>query len=234
MRNKAPDIRILTIRDQKVVLDSELARIYGVPTRTLNQALRRNKKRFPRDFAFQLSGGEYEAMRSQIVIASSVAQDIRSQVVTASVARSMRSQTATTSRRNVRYRPWVFTEHGALQAANILRSDRAIAMSIYVIRAFIEQREKLAANVAILKRLAEIDKTLLEHDTALRDIYQKLLPLLAPPPEPRRRQIGFHIASRVALPPVQQPRITRMTLIRETDATNESEDLSFVRQKLSP
>ena len=195
MRNKAPDIRILTIRDQKVVLDSELARIYGVPTRTLNQALRRNKKRFPRDFAFQLSGGEYEAMRSQIVIASSVAQDIRSQVVTASVARSMRSQTATTSRRNVRYRPWVFTEHGALQAANILRSDRAIAMSIYVIRAFIEQREKLAVNVAILKRLAEIDKTLLEPDTALRDIYQKLLPLLAPPPEPRRRQIGFHIAS---------------------------------------
>jgi len=195
MRNKAPDIRILTIRDQKVVLDSELARIYGVPTRTLNQALRRNKKRFPRDFAFQLSGGEYEAIRSQIVIASSVAQDIRSQVVTASVARSIRSQTATTSRRNVRYRPWVFTEHGALQAANILRSDRAIAMSIYVIRAFIEQREKLAVNVAILKRLAEIDKTLLEHDTALRDIYQKLLPLLAPPPEPRRRQIGFHIAS---------------------------------------
>jgi len=129
MRNKAPDIRILTIRDQKVVLDSELARIYGVPTRTLNQALRRNKKRFPRDFAFQLSGGEYEGMRSQIVIASSVAQDIRSQVVTASVARSMRSQTATTSRRNVRYRPWVFTEHGALQAANILRSDRAIAMN---------------------------------------------------------------------------------------------------------
>ena len=68
-------------------------------------------------------------------------------------------------------------------------------MSVYVIRAFIEQREKLAANAAILKRLAEIDKTLLEHDTALREIYQKLLPLLAPPPEPPRRQIGFHAAS---------------------------------------
>jgi hypothetical protein len=68
-------------------------------------------------------------------------------------------------------------------------------MSVYVIRAFIEQREKLAANAAILKRLAEIDKTLLKHDTALRDIYQKLLPLLAPPPEPPRRQIGFHAAS---------------------------------------
>jgi hypothetical protein len=82
----------------------------------------------------------------------------------------MRSQTATGSKRNIRCRPWVFTEHGALQAANILRSDRAIAMSVYVIRAFIE-RERLATNAAILKRLAEIDKTLLEHDTVLRDIY---------------------------------------------------------------
>jgi hypothetical protein len=89
----------------------------------------------------------------------------------------------------------VFTEHGALQAANILRSDRAIAMSVYVIRAFIEQREMLAANAAILKRLAEIDKTLLEHDTALREIYQKLVPLLSPPPEPQRKRIGFNAAS---------------------------------------
>jgi hypothetical protein len=107
----------------------------------------------------------------------------------------MRSQFATASQRNIRYRPWAFTEHGALQAANVLRTDRAIAMSVYVIRAFIEQREKLAANAAILKRLAEIDKTLLKHDAALREIYQKLLPLLAPPPEPPRRQIGFHSAS---------------------------------------
>ena len=91
--------------------------------------------------------------------------------------------------------PWVFTEHGALQAANILRSDRAIAMSVYVIRAFIEQRERLAANAAILKRLAEIDKTLLEHDTVLRDIYQKLLPLLVPSPDTPRRQIGFSATS---------------------------------------
>lgn len=70
MKEKAPDIRILTVREQKVVLDADLARVYGVPTRTLNQALRRNKNRFPRDFAFQLSGEEYDAMRSQIVIAS--------------------------------------------------------------------------------------------------------------------------------------------------------------------
>jgi ORF6N domain len=84
MQNKDPDIRILTIRDQKVVLDSDLARVYGVPTRTLNQALARNKNRFPRDFAFRLSGEEYEAMRSQIVIASSGPQDFRSQIVTGS------------------------------------------------------------------------------------------------------------------------------------------------------
>jgi ORF6N domain-containing protein len=192
MRNKAPEIRILTIRDQKVVVDSDLARIYGVPTRVLNQALSRNKRRFPLDFAFRLSVEEYEAMRSQIVIASSSAENIRSQVVTGSTGPAKRSQPATASRRNIRYLPWAFTEHGALQAANILRSDRAIAMSVYVIRAFIEQRENLAANAAILKRLAEIDKSLLEHDTALREIYQRLLPLLAPPPEPPRRQIGFH------------------------------------------
>jgi len=107
----------------------------------------------------------------------------------------MRPQFATAYRRNIRYRPWAFTEHGALQAANVLQTDRAISMSVFVIRAFIEQREKLAANAAILKRLAEIDKTLLEHDTALREIYQQLMPLLAPPPEPPRKQIGFHSES---------------------------------------
>jgi hypothetical protein len=111
------------------VLDTDLAGVYGVSTRVLNQAVRRNKRRFPVDFAFRLSSAEYEAMRSQIVIASSGRVDVR-------------SQAATGSKRNIRYRPWVFTEHGALQAANILRSERAIAMSVYVIRAFIEQREK--------------------------------------------------------------------------------------------
>ena len=88
----------------------------------------------------------------------------------------------------------MFTEHGALQAANVLRSKRAVVMSLFMIRAFIKMREQLAANAAILKRLGEIDKILLAHDTALRDLYQKLLPLLAPPPEPAspRRRIGFH------------------------------------------
>ena len=88
--------------------------------------------------------------------------------------------------------PQVFTEHGALMAASVLNSDRAVAMSVYVIRAFVEIREKLAANATILKRLTEIDNTLLIHDASLRDIYKKLMPLLAPPPAAPRRQIGFH------------------------------------------
>ena len=202
MRNNPRNIRILTIREQKVVLDSDLAAVYGVTTKRLNEQFRRNRKRFPGDFAFQLSVEEYVSLRSQSATldeGGSGRELIRSQSATAaSRLRSIGSQTATLKLgrgQHRKYRPWAFTEHGALQVANILRTDRAIAMSIYVIRAFIELREKVATNAAILKRLAEIDKTLLEHDTALREIYQKLLPLLAPPPEPPRRQIGFHGAS---------------------------------------
>jgi ORF6N domain len=184
MKEKSPSIRILTIRNQKVVLDADLAAVYGVTTRRLNEQLRRNRKRFPSDFTFQLTADEFESLRSQIATTS---------LSTSISSSKMWSQIATTSpeRRRKTHRPWAFTEHGALQAANILRSDRAIAMSVYVIRAFVELREKIAANAAILKRLTEIDKTLLQHDTALRDIYRELLPLLAPPPEPPRRQIGF-------------------------------------------
>jgi len=87
--------------------------------------------------------------------------------------------------------PFAFTEHGALMAATVLNSPKAVAMSVYVVRAFIQMREQLAANRQILKRLVEIDKTLLEHDSVLRDIYRKLLPLLQPPPEPPKRRIGF-------------------------------------------
>ena len=205
MRNKTPNIRILTIREQKVVLDSDLAAVYGVTTKRLNEQFRRNRKRFPADFAFQLGVEEYESLRSQVATleeGTSGSESKRSQIATSSKSTGHGeltnwSQIATSSRkhRGKAYRPWAFTEHGALQVANILRSDRAIAMSVYVIRAFIELREKIAANAAILKRLAEIDKTLLEHDTALREIYQKLLPLLTPPPEPPRRQIGFQAAS---------------------------------------
>ena len=121
MKDNASDIRILTIRDQKVVLDSDLARVYSVTTKRLNEQLRRNRKRFPQDFAFQLSVEEYESLRSQFATLDEGTPR----------GETKRSQSATTSRKRRRktHRPWAFTEHGALQAANILRSDRAIAMN---------------------------------------------------------------------------------------------------------
>jgi hypothetical protein len=170
---------IRLIRDQRVILDSDLASLYEVPTKRLNEQFRRNIDRFPEDFAFRLTEQEWAALRSQIA--------------TAGADGGVRSQIATASKRNIRYLPHVFTERGALMAANILNSPRAVAMSVYVIRAFIKIREDLAANAAILKRLAEIDKTLLIHDAALREIYQKLRPLLEPPPQPPRTDIGFHV-----------------------------------------
>lgn len=87
--------------------------------------------------------------------------------------------------------PWVFTEHAAIMAAMILNSPEAITMSVYVVRAFVQMREQIAANASILKRLGEIDRKLLEHDEGLMAIWSKLEPLLAPPPEPKKRQIGF-------------------------------------------
>jgi hypothetical protein len=96
---------------------------------------------------------------------------------------------------NIKHLPYAFTEHGAIMAANVLNSPQAVAMSVFIVRAFVQQREVLAANDTILKRLAEIDKTLLQHNTALRDIYQKLLPLLQPPPDPPKPRIGFRETS---------------------------------------
>ncbi|TAJ91054.1 ORF6N domain-containing protein [bacterium] len=177
---------ILSIRGHRVILDADLARLYGVSTRVLNQGVRRNSHRFPDDFAFQLTATEAANLRSQLLLPKTDAGN-RSQIVTGSQ-----------KHRDPRFRPWAFTEHGALMAANVLRSRRAVQMSVYVIRAFVRLREHIAANQAILKRLAEIDKTLLQHDTALRDIYRKLLPLLQPPPEPKKRKIGFLVKERAA------------------------------------
>jgi hypothetical protein len=159
---------IHTIRGQRVILAADLARLYGVETKRLNEQIRRNLERFPADFMFQLTVDEANAH-----------QNSRSQIATLKQGR------------NIKYRPYAFTEHGAIMAANVLNSPQAVAMSVYVVRAFIQQREVLTANETILKRLAEIDKTLLQHNAALRDIYQKLLPLLQPPPETPRPPIGF-------------------------------------------
>ena len=214
MKTKKPiESLILTMRAQRVILDADLAELYGVSTKRFNEAFKRNRRRFSDDFCFQLTAKEFSELKaktaadsSQLAMSSSQAAENEesapdwSQIATSSaqVAENERGalnwpQFVTSSRkhRGAAYRPWAFTEHGALMAANILRSERAVEMSVFVIRAFVSVREHLAANAAILKRLAEIDKTLLEHDPALRALWTKLQPLLAPPPEPPRRRIGF-------------------------------------------
>ncbi len=195
----APDISRLIhcVRDQRVILDSDLAAVYGVQTKRLNEQYRRNRSRFPEDFAFRLTATEAGSLMSPITTPSSPGAPNRSQIATGSQ-----------KHRDPRVLPIAFTEHGALMAANILNGPRAAAMSVYVIRAFVKMRADLVANTAILKRLAEIDKTLLLHDTALRDIYQKLRPLLEPPPTPPKPEIGFHVKEA----PV--PYLTRRKLLR--------------------
>jgi hypothetical protein len=187
LNNERLEPLIFSIRGQRVLLDADLARLYGVTTKRFNEALKRNRQRFPADFAFQLTTAEFNLMRSQIATGSQQQPDLPEE-------KSNWSQFATSSSRHrgTTYRPWAFTEHGALMAANILRSERAVQMSVFVVRAFVRLREHVTANTAVLKRLAEIDRTLLRHDATLRDVYQKLLPLLQPPADPPKRRIGFH------------------------------------------
>jgi phage regulator Rha-like protein len=178
----APDIDalILEIRGQKVILDSGLASIYGVPTKAFNQAIKRNANRFPPDFMFRLTLEEAEsAFRS------------RSQFVTLN-----RGQ-------NIKYLPYAFTEHGAIMAANVLRSPRAIQMSVFVVRAFVKMRSALKDTRDWAQKLAALEQELKArldiHEVAIVDILQRIMRILdpppgpPPPPEPPRPQIGFHI-----------------------------------------
>ncbi len=160
---------IHTIRNEVVMLDRDLALLYGVETKRFNEQFRRNQRRFPADFAFQLTAEEFASLRSQF----------------ATIKPAGRGQ-------HRKYLPWVFTEHGALMAATILNSERAVAMSVYVVRAFVKMRRELLADANLEARLSKIDKTLLGHDVALRDLYAKLRPLILPPPESPKGRIGFH------------------------------------------
>ena len=156
---------IFLIRGQRVMLDSDLAKIYGVTTKQLNQQFKRNRERFPGDFAFVLTNQELVQMRSQNV---------------------------TASKRNIRHIPIAFTEHGALMLGNILNSKTAIEASIRVVRAFIWMREQLAANKELAQKLNELESRVAEHDGAISDLFEAIRQLLNPPEKPPR-EIGFHI-----------------------------------------
>jgi len=167
--NPLPGLSLLRVRDETVLLDSDLAALYGVETKVFNQAMRRHARRFPKDFAFQLSDEEWIALRSQTVTLKPGARG-----------------------QHRKYLPWAFTEHGAIMAATILNSERAVAMSTYVVRAFVRLRRELLTTTALELRLTKIEKDLLSHDAALRSLYTKIKPLLLPPPEPPEKEMGYH------------------------------------------
>jgi len=159
--------RIIAIRGQKVILDRDLADIYDVETGALNRAVKRNSRRFPEDFCFRLTSSEDDALRCQSGISK--------------------------GRGGRRYPPYVFTEHGAIMAASVLRSRKAEEMSLFVVRAFVKMRDQLVATKESARRLAEIEKQLVLHDTALIDLYEKIRPLLQPPKYPPKKRIGFNV-----------------------------------------
>lgn len=165
--------QIRMIRGIKVIFDRDLAAIYGVETKILNKAVSRNRKRFPPDFAFRVTAQEFTDLRFQ-------------------------NGTSNEGRGGRRYPPWAFTEHGAIMVANILRSPQAEEMSVFVVRAFVKMREQLLSRVELEGRLSKIEKVLLAHDDDIRDLYRQIRPLLLPPPEPSRKQIGFGVRERRA------------------------------------
>ena len=170
--------QILVIRGHKVLLDADLAALYGVETRALNQAVRRNLDRFPADFMFQLSTKEFENWRSQLVMSKPGAK------------------------MGLRRAPFAFTEHGAIMAASILNSPRAVEVSVYVVRAFVRLRETLATHKALAAKLEELEQKTealaLRHDNLaantraqLKQVFDAIRDLMTPPEPKKKRSIGF-------------------------------------------
>ena len=165
--------RILTIRGQKVILDNDLAAIYGVTSKRLNEQVRRNAKRFPSDFLFQLTRKEFVDLRSQIATSSS-------------------------THGGRRFLPYAFTENGAVMAANVLNSPQAVRMSVFVVRAFVQMRELLSGSKELALELKKLETKLSDrldlHETAIVDVLRRIMNLLDPPPGPpvQEKSMGFH------------------------------------------
>ena len=155
--------RILVIRGQRVLLDADLAQLYEVETKRFNEQIKRNPKRFPDDFMFRLTEEEFE---------------------------SLRSQNATSNRGGRRYLPLAFTEHGAIMAASVLNSDRAVEMSVYVVRAFVQLRAVLLDHKVLADKLAALERRVSQHDHSLAEVIAAIHALMAQP-QPARRPIGF-------------------------------------------
>jgi len=164
--------KILILRNQKVILDTDLAELYGVPVKRLNEQLKRNPQRFPRDFLFILTREEYKHLRSQ-------------------------NATSSSAHGGRRYLPHAFTEHGAIMAATVLNSKRAIEMSVFVVRAFVQMRQSLVVNQHVVSKLSELEARLDSHDAEIQDLVDAIRELLTPLPANNRR-IGFEAPARSA------------------------------------
>jgi hypothetical protein len=160
---------ILLIRGHKVMLDADLAELYGVETRALLQAVSRNQKRFPEDFMFQMSKEEYELLRSQIVISKK-------------------------GRGGRRYLPYVFTEQGVAMLSSVLRSERAVQVNIEIMRAFVRLRELVATHKDLARKLETLEK---RYDAQFKIVFDAIRELMAPP-TPKKRKIGFLVKERAA------------------------------------
>lgn len=163
------DLRILILRRQRVILDTALAELYNVPVKRLNEQTKRNRKRFPADFMFQLTPRENKCLRSQFA--------------TSNIGRGGR-----------RSLPYAFTEHGAIMAATVLNSEQAVEMSVFVVRAFVRLREMLAANGELADRIEELENHLETHDGTIQEIIDTIKKLMNPSRR-RRSKIGFALPS---------------------------------------
>jgi hypothetical protein len=159
---------ILMIRGQRVMLDADLAELYGSTTKAFNQAVKRNLERFPGDFRFQLT----EAEKHEVVTNCD------------HLARLKFSRTI----------PYAFTEHGAIMAASVLNTPRAIEVSVYVVRAFVKLREFLATHKELAGKLSELERRVAGHDATIQSLVAAIRRLMEPPPAPPRPRIGFHTA----------------------------------------
>lgn len=177
--------RIFVLRHHKVILDSDLAGLYAVPVKQLNQQVKRNQGRFPPDFMFQMSPKEYKSLRSQFV-------------------------TSNTERGGRRYRPYAFTEHGAVMAATVLNSERAVRMSIVVVRAFVHLRDTLASNRQLATKVAELELHMETHDDVIRDRFREIKKLTSSRKTPHNK-LGF-----------QLPAANRSTETREKNSRPET------------
>lgn len=158
--------RIYFIRGQKVILDTDLAELYGVPTYRLNEQVKRNRKRFPADFMFQLKPEEAECLTSQIAMSK--------------VGRGGR-----------RTKPYVFTEQGVAMLSSVLNSERAVQVNIAIMRAFVKLREIIATHKELAQKIAELELRFQQHDTQIQAVFDAIRQLLEPKPVPPRRRIGF-------------------------------------------